>query len=45
MRLDLRDAFAFGGLALITAGAGWAYAPAAPIVLGLALFWLGTRRV
>lgn len=41
---DLRDAFVFGGIALVGYGAGQVYAPAAPIVVGSALFWLGTRK-
>lgn len=44
MKPDLRDGFVFGGVALVAAGAGWIFAPAALIVPGLVLFWLGIRR-
>lgn len=41
---DLRDAFVFGGIALVGYGVGQIYAPAAPITVGAAIFWLGTRK-
>ena len=42
---DLRDAFVFGGLALAGIGIGLMHLPAALIVVGAALFWLGVRTV
>lgn len=42
--LDLRDAFVFGGLALVGYGLWQIYIPAAPIVVGSACFWLGIRK-
>lgn len=41
---DLRDAFVFGGIALVGYGLGQIYPPAAPIAVGSALFWMGIRR-
>lgn len=41
---DLRDAFVFGGIALVGYGIGQIYAPAAYIVIGGVLFWLGVRK-
>lgn len=41
---DLRDLFAFGGLAAACYGIAQIHAPAAWIVGGVALFWLGVRR-
>lgn len=41
---DLRDAFAFGGLALVAIGLWQIYPAAAFIVSGAALFWLGVRK-
>ncbi len=41
---DLRDALVFGGIALVGYGLGQIYAPAAPIAVGSALFWLGIRK-
>lgn len=40
-RPDVRDGVVFGGLALVVAGVGWIYAPAALIVAGVALLRLG----
>lgn len=39
--LDLRDLFVFGGIALISAGAGMVYLPAALVVAGIALLTIG----
>ena len=41
--LDMRDIFALGGLALACYGIHQIYPPAAAIVGGGALFWLGVR--
>jgi hypothetical protein len=41
---DMRDAFVFGGLGLIGYGIAQVYPPAAYIVVGVVLFWLGARR-
>lgn len=40
---DLQDRFVFGGLACIGYGVSAIYPPAAWIVVGVALFWLGVR--
>jgi len=42
--VDLRDLCVFGGLAMIGNGIAAVYPPAAWIVCGSALFWLGVRR-
>lgn len=42
---DLRDAFVFGGLALIGIGLDQISRPAALIVVGAVLLWLGVRKV
>ena len=42
--IDLRDVLVFGGLAMIGNGIAAIYPPAAWIVCGAALFWLGIRR-
>lgn len=39
--IEMRDVAVFGGLALVTVGAGMIYLPAAPLVAGLTLFYLG----
>lgn len=44
LKPDLRDLFVFGGLGCVVAGVAQIYPPAAWIVGGAALFWLGTRR-
>lgn len=41
--VDLRDAFAFGGLAMVGYGLHAIYPPAAWIVVGAVLFWIGSR--
>lgn len=41
--IGLRDAFTFGGLALVGYGLHVIYPPAAFIVVGAALFWIGAR--
>ena len=41
--IDLRDLLAFGGLGLVAYGLLAVYAPAAPIVVGAVLFWMGVR--
>jgi hypothetical protein len=43
--VELRDCFVFGGLACVGYGLAQIYAPAAWIVGGATLFWLGVRRV
>lgn len=40
---DLRDAFVFGGICLVAIGVGMVFLPAAFIVAGTALFWLGVK--
>jgi hypothetical protein len=40
---DLRDVFVFGGLGCAAFGLHQVYEPAAWIVSGAALFWLGVR--
>lgn len=40
---DLADVFVFGGIALVGYGLYCIYPPAAWIVTGAALFWLGLR--
>jgi hypothetical protein len=40
---DLRDVIAFGGLGMVTYGINLIYPPAAYIVCGSVLFWLGAR--
>jgi hypothetical protein len=40
---DLRDAVAFGGLGMVGYGISMIYPPAAYIVCGAVLFWLGAR--
>lgn len=42
--IDLRDGFCFGGLACVAIGLAQVYPPAAWIVVGVALFWLGVKR-
>jgi hypothetical protein len=42
--LDLRDAFVFGGIGLVGYGIGQIYVPAAQIVVGCVIFWLGIRK-
>ena len=41
---DLRDVFVFGGLACAVIGVAQVFVPAAWVVGGAALFWLGVRR-
>lgn len=41
---SFRDLHAYGGGALVAAGAGMAYPPAAPIVFGALLLYLGLWR-
>lgn len=41
--IDMRDVFTFGGLALVGYGLHAVYPPAAPIVVGAALFRIGSR--
>lgn len=41
--VDLQDAFVFGGLACVGYGLYCVYPPAAWIVVGGCLFWLGVR--
>lgn len=41
---DLRDVFVFGGIGLAGYGIWQIYAPAAPIVVGSVLFWMGIRK-
>ncbi len=43
--IGVRDVFVFGGLALLSVGAGMVYLPAAPIVAGLALLVIGLNGV
>lgn len=40
-KVGARDLLVFGGLTLLCLGAGMVYLPAAPIVAGLALLFLG----
>lgn len=42
--LELRDVFVFGGLGCAVYGIAQFHVPAAWIVGGAALFWLGVRR-
>ena len=42
--IDLRDGFVFGGLACVVIGVALIYTPAAWIIGGAALFWLGLRK-
>jgi hypothetical protein len=42
--IELRDAFVFIGIGCASFGASQVYPPAGWITLGLALFWLGSRR-
>jgi len=42
--IDLRDLFVFGGLGCVAYGVAQIHEPAAWIVAGCALFWLGVRR-
>jgi len=42
--IELRDVFVFGGLACVVVGAAQIYVPAAWVVAGGVLFWLGVRR-
>lgn len=39
--VGMRDVFVFGGLALVSLGAGMVYLAAAPIIAGLALLTIG----
>lgn len=41
--LDIRDAVTFGGLGMVGYGISLIYPPAAWIVCGAVLFWLGAR--
>jgi hypothetical protein len=41
--LDVRDVIAFGGLAVLCYGLHLVYPPAAFIVGGAVMFWLGAR--
>lgn len=41
---DVKDAFAFGGLALVTVGAAQVYPPAGWIVPGAFFMWLGVSK-
>lgn len=41
--LGLRDAFVFGGLALVSIGAFMVYTPAGLIVPGATFMWLGLQ--
>jgi hypothetical protein len=41
--IDLRDGFTFGGLALVGYGLHAIYPPAAFVVVGAVLFWIGVR--
>ena len=41
---DIKDVFAFGGLAAVSWGLWLVYQPAAFIVTGTALFWMGAIR-
>lgn len=41
---DLRDAFVFSGMGAVYYGLFQIYPPAAWIVLGVALFWLGVKQ-
>ncbi len=43
--IDCRDVVTFGGLALIGYGAQLIFEPAAYIIIGAGLFWLGVRRL
>lgn len=43
-QVDLRDVFCFGGLASVGAGVAQIHVPAALIVVGAVLFWLGVKR-
>lgn len=40
-KVGLRDLFVFGGMMLVTVGAGMVYLPAAPIIAGLVLLVVG----
>lgn len=40
-QIGARDLFVFGGIALLTIGAGMVYLPAAPIIAGVVLFSIG----
>jgi len=40
---DLQDLFVFGGLGCVGYGIWQVYPPAAWVVVGVALFWLGVR--
>jgi len=42
--LDLRDIFWIGGLSAVGYGIAQIHAPAAWIVCGAAVFWMGVRR-
>lgn len=41
---NVEDGLVFGGLALVSLGAGMVFLPSAPMVLGAGLFWLGVRK-
>lgn len=41
--IELRDCFCFAGLAACVYGVSMIYVPAAWIVAGVVLFWLGVR--
>lgn len=42
--IELRDVLCFGGLGCVAYGLAQVYVPAAWIVPGVALFWLGVKR-
>jgi hypothetical protein len=42
--IDLRDAHAYGGVAMCAYGVWQIYPPGAWMLAGLVLFWLGVRR-
>lgn len=42
--LDIRDLFTFGGLAMVGNGTHMIYPPAAWIVVGAVLYWIGIRH-
>ena len=44
MKVDLQDVFAFGGIAMIGAGAAMIFVPAGLIVVGAFFVWLGVAK-
>lgn len=42
--VDIRDLFCFGGLAMVGYGTHQIYPPAAWIVVGVVLYWIGIRN-